>query len=201
VRWSLAWQSFNAVYGSTNNPWDLTRTPGGSSGGSAAALAAGYVPLELGSDISGSLRVPAHLCGVFSHKPSSGLVPQRGHAPPRSRSLPTDLTSGLGVCGPMARTAVDLATALDVLAGPDDDLASAYRLDLPPARHGDLRSYRVLVIDTHPLLPVAGRRYARHWNNLRAGAPRLGRQWRDQVGCFQTSLSQPSFTRAWCATS
>ena len=93
------WQSFNAVYGSTNNPWDLTRTPGGSSGGSAAALAAGYVPLELGSDIGGSLRVPAHCCGVFSHKPSSDLVPQRGHAPPRSRSLPADLTRGLACVG------------------------------------------------------------------------------------------------------
>jgi amidase len=129
------WQSFNAVYGTTNNPWDVNRTPGGSSGGSAAALAAGYVPLELGSDISGSLGVPAHFCGVFSHRPSSGLVPQRGHAPPRSESLPTDLTSGLGVCGPMARTAADLAAALDVLAGPDDNLAVAYRLLLPPARH------------------------------------------------------------------
>ena len=83
------WQSFNVVYGTTNNPWDLGRSPGGSSGGSAAALAAGYVPLELGSDISGSLRVPAHFCGVFSHKPSSDLVPQRGHAPPRSPALAT----------------------------------------------------------------------------------------------------------------
>ena len=149
------WQSFNAVYGTTNNPWDVKRTPGGSSGGAAAALAAGYVPLELGSDISGSLGVPAHFCGVFSHRPSSGLVPQRGHAPPRSPALPTDLTSGLGVCGPMARTAADLAVALDVLAGPDDNLAGAYRLSLPQARHGDLRSFRVLLLDTHPLLPVA----------------------------------------------
>jgi amidase len=72
------WQSFNEVYGTTNNPWDLTRTPGGSSGGAAAALAAGFVPLELGSDIGGSLRAPAHFCGVFAHKPSLDLVPQRG---------------------------------------------------------------------------------------------------------------------------
>ena len=150
------WQSFNVIYGTTNNPWDLERTPGGSSGGSAAALAAGYVPLELGSDISGSLRVPAHLCGVFSHKPSSDLVPQRGHAPPRSLALQTDLTSGLGVCGPMARTGADLAAALDVLAGPDEYQAGAYRLYLPPARHTNLRSFRVLVVDSHPLLPVAG---------------------------------------------
>jgi len=149
------WQSFNVIYGTTNNPWDLGRTPGGSSGGSAAALAAGYVPLELGSDISGSLRVPAHFCGVFAHKPSSYLVPQRGHTPPRSPALATDLSSGLGVCGPMARNAADLAAALDVLAGPDDDEAAAYRLSLPPARHGDLHGYRALVLDAHPLLPVA----------------------------------------------
>lgn len=149
------WQSYNAIYNTTNNPWDLARTPGGSSGGSATALAAGYVALELGSDVSGSIRVPAHFCGVFGHKPTADLVPQRGHAPPRSRPLQTDLTSGLGVCGPMARTAADLALALDILAGPDENQAGAYRLSLPPARHADLRSYRVLVIDSHPLLPVA----------------------------------------------
>ncbi|MCC8952847.1 amidase [Bradyrhizobium sp. Pear77] len=149
------WQSFNEIYGTTNNPWDLTRTPGGSSGGSAAALAAGYVPLELGSDISGSLRVPAHLCGVFAHKPTSNLVPQRGLAPPRSPALATDLTSGLGVCGPMARTAADLSTTLDVIAGPDEYEARAYHLALPAPRHEVLRDFRVLVLDSHPLLPVA----------------------------------------------
>lgn len=149
------WQSFNPIYGTTNNPWDLTRTPGGSSGGSAAALAAGYVPLELGSDISGSLRVPAHLCGVFAHKPTSNLVPQRGHAPPRSPALATDLTSGLGVCGPMARTAADLSTTLHVIAGPDEYEARAYQLALPAPRHEALRDFRVLVLDSHPLLPVA----------------------------------------------
>jgi len=149
------WQSYNAVYGSTNNPWDVARTAGGSSGGSAAALACGYVPLELGSDISNSLRMPAHVCGVFSHKPSSDLVPQRGHSPPRSPALQTDLTNGLAVAGPMARSAADLSLALDLLAGPDTDEADAWRVTLPPARHAHLRSFRVLVIDDHPLLPVA----------------------------------------------
>lgn len=150
------WQSFNPIYGTTNNPWDLERTPGGSSGGSAAALAAGYVPLELGSDLSASLRVPAHLCGVFAHKPTSNLVPQRGHAPPHSQALATDLTNGLGVCGPMARTGADLSAALDILAGPDEQEATAYRLVLPTARHETLKDFRVLVLDSHPLLPVAG---------------------------------------------
>ena len=149
------WQSFNAVYRTTNNPYDARRTPGGSSGGSAAALAAGYVALELGSDVSGSIRIPAHLCGVFGHKPSANLVPQRGHAPPRAVPLPTDLTSGLGVCGPMARTAADLALALDVLAGPDEQEATAWRLSLPATRNNRLAAFRVLVIDDHPLLPVA----------------------------------------------
>lgn len=149
------WQSSNPIYGTTNNPWDLKRSPGGSSGGSAAALAAGYVPLELGSDLSASLRVPAHLCGVFTHKPTSNLVPQRGHAPPRSPALATDLTGGMGVCGPMARAAADLSLALDVIAGPDDYEAAAYRLQLPPPRHNVLKAFRVLVLDSHPLLPVA----------------------------------------------
>lgn len=149
------WQTFNPIYGTTNNPWDLKRSPGGSSGGSAAALAAGYVPLELGSDLSASLRVPAHLCGVFTHKPTSNLVPLRGHAPPRSPVFATDLTSGMGVCGPMARSAADLSLALDVIAGPDDEQAATYRLQLPPPRHNALREFRLLVLDDHPLLPVA----------------------------------------------
>jgi amidase len=146
------WQSYNDVYGQTNNPWDVTRTPGGSSGGAAAALAAGFVPLELGSDIGGSLRVPAHFCGVFAHKPTHGLIPSRGHVPPRAPARPMEVD--LAVVGPMARSAGDLALALDVLAGPDAPLATAYRLALPAPRHEALKDFRVLVIDTHPLLPT-----------------------------------------------
>jgi amidase len=91
------WQSYNEIYGTTNNPWNLDRTPGGSSGGDAAALAAGFVPLEFGSDIGGSLRAPAHFCGVFSHKPSLDLVPQRGsglQGPRPSRCVATFPLSG-----------------------------------------------------------------------------------------------------------
>ena len=147
------WQSFNDIYGTTNNPWDLGRTPGGSSGGSAAALAAGYVPLELGSDIGGSLRAPAHYCGVFAHKPTQALVPGRGQTPPGVPALPVD--TDLAVVGPMARSAGDLSLLLDVIAGPDAPVATAYRLALPPPRHDDLKSFRVLVLDSHPLAPTA----------------------------------------------
>jgi amidase len=148
------WQSYNDIYGTTNNPWDLGRTPGGSSGGSAAALAAGIGSLSIGSDIGGSLRVPAHYCGVCAHKPTLGLVPLRGHTFPGAPPLPREID--LAVAGPMARSAVDLGLALDVIAGPDEARGGiAYRLALPPARHEALKSFRVLVIDTHPLLPTA----------------------------------------------
>lgn len=144
------WQAFNAVYGSTSNPWALDRTPGGSSGGSAVSLAAGYVSLEIGSDIAGSLRSPAHYCGVFSHKPSHGVVPTDGHALPGTLMEKPDLA----VMGPLARSAADLTLALDVLTGPADADAVAYRLSLPPPRHAALRDYRVLVLYSHPLLPA-----------------------------------------------
>jgi amidase len=144
------WQSANPVYGRTNHPLDPKRTPGGSSGGSAAALAAGMVSLEFGSDIGGSIRIPAHFCGVYGHKPSYDLVPQRGHAPPGLDGL----GPVLGVIGPMARSAGDLALALDILAGPDEIEAVGYKLALPAPRHARLADYRVLVLDSHPLAPV-----------------------------------------------
>lgn len=106
------WQTTNALYGTTNNPWDVTRTPGGSSGGAAAALAARVTPLEIGSDIGGSLRVPASFCGVFSHKPTWGSVPQRGHVPPSPGSY---AERDLNVVGPMARSARDLRLLLSLM--------------------------------------------------------------------------------------
>lgn len=111
---SLAdWQTFNPVYGTTNNPWDVNRTPGGSSGGSAAALAAGYTSLELGSDIGASIRNPAHYCGVYGHKPTWGLVPMAGHALPGIACIDS---VDIGVAGPMARSAFDLELAMNILA-------------------------------------------------------------------------------------
>ena len=149
------WQSYNPVYGVTNNPWDLGRTPGGSSGGAAAALAAGYVSLEFGSDLAGSLRVPAHYCGIFAHKPTHGLVPLRGVVPPGTPALSVQVPLDLAVVGPMARTASDLELALNVVAGPDDAEAVAYKLSMPRPRHTDLKNFRVFVLDHHPLLPTA----------------------------------------------
>src|ERR1700730_7746761 len=147
------WQSYNEIYGTTNNPHDLGRTPGGSSGGSAAALAAGYGPLSLGSDIGGSLRVPAFHCGVYAHKPTFNLVPARGHTPPPLPPLPFD--RDLSVIGPMARGAADLSLLLDAIAGPDPlDAGKAYQLALPPSRHGELKNFRVLLIDTDPVMPT-----------------------------------------------
>ncbi|HMA70831.1 MAG TPA: amidase [Xanthobacteraceae bacterium] len=148
------WQSYNDIYGTTNNPWDLGRTPGGSSGGSAAALATGCGPLSLGSDMGGSLRAPAHYCGVYAHKPTLGLVPARGQTPPGLAPLPRE--SDLAVVGPMTRSAADLALVLEVIAGPDEERAGiGYRLALRSAPHDNLKSFRVLFIDNHPLGPTA----------------------------------------------
>ncbi len=144
------WQSANPIYGRTNHPLDSTRVPGGSSGGSAAALASGMVPLEFGSDIGGSIRIPSGFCGVYGHKPSYGLVPQRGHAPPGLDGVGPPLN----VVGPMARNVSDLVLALDVVAGPADEEAVGYRMDLPPPRHARLRDYRVLMLESHPLAAV-----------------------------------------------
>ncbi|WP_290058657.1 amidase [Amycolatopsis solani] len=146
-------QSFNDIYGTTTNPWDPERTSGGSSGGSAAALASGFGALSIGSDLAGSLRTPAHFCGIHAHKPTLGLVATRGMVPPLAPALPVELD--LAVAGPMARTARDLTLLLDVMAGPDPlTHGKAYDVTLPPARHERLGDFRVLVIEDHPLIPT-----------------------------------------------
>lgn len=139
------WQSFNAIYGTTNNPWDTTRVPGGSSGGSAAALAAGLTGLEAGSDIGASIRNPAHYCGVYGHKPTYGIIPPRGQALPG-----TFAPSDISVVGPMARSAADLALALDIMAGPDEIDGAGWRLELPPPRRKRLAEYRVALMLSDP---------------------------------------------------
>ena len=142
-------QSFNEIYGTTNNPWDLAAGPGGSSGGEAAALAAGLSALGAGSDIAGSLRNPAHYSGIYGHKPSFGLVPTRGHGPP-GVVTPTDIS----VVGPMARHAEDLALALDLLAGPDLLQQAAWRVALPAPRGRSLKDFRVAVWTSAPEAPI-----------------------------------------------
>src|SRR5271166_6625958 len=120
----------------------------------AAALATGFVPLELGSDIGGSLRSPAHFCGVFSHKPSLDLIPQRGSGPPQTPANPA--ASTFAVIGPMARSAADLALELAVLAGPDELWDGiGYKLALPPPRHDQLADHQDAEIGEHPLCPTA----------------------------------------------
>ena len=134
------WQSFNEIYGTTNNPWDISRGPGGSSGGSAAALATGMAALEAGSDIGSSIRNPAHYCGVFGLKPTWGVVPMQGHLPPGWHA---DID--IAVTGPMARHAVDLELSFDILAGADHFTRPAWSVDCPGETRGRLKDVRIAV--------------------------------------------------------
>jgi amidase len=144
-------QSYNDVYGVTNNPWNLERTCGGSSGGAAAAVAAGLTPLELGSDIGGSIRTPSHFNGVYGHKPSYGIVSQRGHLPPGENALSeTDLS----VVGPIGTRVADLERALDILVAPSPEDARAYSIALPVARTTDPKTLRVAVWADDDFSPV-----------------------------------------------
>jgi amidase len=138
------YQSYNAIYGTTNNPWDLSRSPGGSSGGSAAALAAGLTGIEAGSDIGSSIRNPAHYCGVYGHKPTFGIVPQHGQT--LGRAAQTDIN----VLGPMGRSAEDLEIGLAVMAGPDEIDAAGYKLALRAPRQKGLRDFKVAVMLSDP---------------------------------------------------
>ncbi len=142
-------QAANPVYGTTNNPWDLTRSPGGSSGGAAAVVATGMSTFEVGSDLGGSIRWPAHACGIFGHKPTWGLVSTRGHVPPAPGiTAESDLT----VAGPLARSAADLALVLDVIAGPP--ALDGAKPRIPPAVRTSPRGLRVALWSHDPFVPV-----------------------------------------------
>jgi len=143
-------QTFNDVAGTTNNPWDPARTPGGSTGGGAAALATGFGFLEIGSDLGGSIRSPAHFCGVYGHKTTFDVVPRAG---PRLPGEPIVAFDNLWVVGPMARSAQDLQLELEVIGGPAPSEAVAYRWNLPPARGTRLKDYRIGYIVTDPFCP------------------------------------------------
>ena len=148
---SLAdFQSFNDIYGTTNNPWDLERTPGGSSGGSAAALAAGLTGLEAGSDIGGSIRNPAHFCGIYGHKPTWGVVSDAGHALP-GQVAPADIA----VVGPMARSAEDLKISMDLSAGASSHDVAGWQLNLPKPSKTHLKDFRVAIWTNDDMAPVS----------------------------------------------
>jgi amidase len=139
-RWSGDMQSFNEMFGTTNNPWNLERVPGGSSGGAAAAVACGFTSFELGTDIGGSVRIPAHFCGVSSLKPSYGVVPQRGYLDHVGGGT---IDPDINVFGPIVRDPDDLELLLGVLAGPEPEREIAWRLELPAPLGDALSDYRV----------------------------------------------------------
>jgi amidase len=147
---SLAeWQSYNEIYGTTLNPWDQSKTPGGSSGGSAAALATGMTMLEAGSDIGSSIRNPAHYSGVFGHKPTWGVVPMQGHLPP---DWHTDID--IAVTGPMARSARDLTLAFEIIAGADDANSNQWKINCPHDTRTKLSEFKVAVKLDDAVCPV-----------------------------------------------
>jgi amidase len=147
-------QTANELYGATNNPWDAARTPGGSSGGAAAALSAGMTFLEYGSDLVGSIRVPASFCGVYGLKPSVEVVPLTGFQPPGPPAIPSEMLY-MSAVGPLGRSAGDLRTAIAATAGPEGQAAKAYSWSLAPPRHTRLRDFRVGVVLDHPSAPVS----------------------------------------------
>ncbi|MCP3911691.1 MAG: amidase [Actinomycetia bacterium] len=180
--WAGDAQSYNDVYGTTGNPYDIERTPGGSSGGSGASLAAGYTPLEVGSDIGGSIRIPSHWSGVCGHKPSYGIVSARGQIP----GMPGTLSQAdIAVAGPMARDVEDLELALGLLAGPDSWNDIAYSLDLPPARHADIAEFRVAVWLDEESCPIS----TDYRDRLLGAAAAL-----EQAGATVDYEARPAFT-------
>ena len=176
-------QSYNAIYGTTNNPYDHTRVPGGSSGGSAAALAAGLTGIETGSDIGGSIRNPAHYCGVFGHKPTWNLLWIRGHAPPGDIRGKPDIS----VIGPLARSANDLETAVRIMAGPDEIMARGYRLNLPSPKGRKLQDLKVAVWADHGLVPVS--------TEVRARVEQVATAFKDG-GAMVNEEARPDFDAA-----
>ena len=179
---SLAdFQSYNDVYGTTNNPFDHSKGSGGSSGGSAAALAAGLTGLEIGSDIGGSIRNPAHFCGVFGHKPTHNLLWMKGHsALPSVRAMPD-----ISVIGPLARSATDLRTCVNLMAGPDPIVARGYKLDMPELGEGKLSDLRIGIWRSNEGFPVANEVEERV--NLVASALR-------DAGAQLNETARPAFT-------
>lgn len=180
-------QSYNPIYGTTNNPWDVTRTPGGSSGGSAAALAAGLTGIDAGTDLGSSIRIPAHYCGIFGHKPTHGVVTFRGMA------LPGVLTNvDIASLGPLARSAADLDLALDVMAGPDPDSGGYSRIVLPRCEKAELRQFRVAIKLDDPNCEVDGE-YADQIQLLADRLAKAGAKVREAAPGLDTALLHDVF--------
>ena len=176
------WQSDNPIYGRTVNPWSAGHTPGGSSGGSSAAVAAGLRFLSLGSDIGGSIRIPAAWTGIYGHKPTLNVIPLRGHIPPMPdvKGPPPSLP----VAGPLARSADDLLLALRILGGADREDAVAWKWTLPSARHGALREFRAGAVRNHPDCPLTGEVaevYERALGEIARAGVNLSEGWPDGV--------------------
>lgn len=182
------WQSFNAVHGTTNNPYNLAHTPGGSSGGGAAALAAGMTMMEYGSDIGGSIRVPAHYCGLFGHKPTLGLVPSRGHVPPMHGML---AEGDLSVVGPLAKTVDDLEILLDATTGLFGPSRQAMQISLQGPRFQSADGLRVGIWADDAYCPVdpeiaaaieaAGDTLAKMGAQVQAAKPDFDLAWNTEV--------------------
>jgi Asp-tRNA(Asn)/Glu-tRNA(Gln) amidotransferase A subunit family amidase len=145
----MAWETDNLLYGRTNNPWDLERTAGGSSGGEAAAIASGCSAGGVGSDGGGSIRVPAHFSGICGLKPTPGRIPSTGHFPVSAGPFAL-----LGVVGPMARTVGDLQILFEVIAGPDDGDPSSAPVPLRKIHRDDLKQIRIGYFEDDGRTPV-----------------------------------------------
>ena len=147
-------QTYNPKYGTTNNPWDISRTPGGSSGGSSAALAAGFTSLEVGSDIGGSIRVPASHCGIFGHKPTFGVICPRGSRDINDEELEPGLGIDMSIRGPMARSAADLGLLMEILTSCPAPLNLYWNLNLTRPTKTNLGEYRIAVWSSQSGFPV-----------------------------------------------
>ena len=149
-------QTYNELHGTTNNPWDITRTPAGSSGGSAASVAAGLTAVEIGNDIGGSIRHPANFCGIYGHKSTFGIVPHFGVLPPIPGIFNGDygISTDIVVNGPLARSAEDLQLIMDLIVGPEIPDRKAWKIELPPPRKKTLKEYKIGIWLDDPVCPV-----------------------------------------------
>jgi amidase len=176
-------QTNSPIFGRTNNPWNLDRVPGGSSGGSAAAVASGMSPLDIGSDIGGSVRNPAHFCGVFSFKPSDYRVPFTGHIPPPPGSQGRGLLRHFLTPGPLARSVADLRLALSIIAGPDERMWEVPPAPLTPVPNRRLRELRIAWTDDFGI-PVS--------SEIRSALADLAKEL-VRAGCHVERCSPPEF--------